>query len=545
MTKYIWLPIIFLLFEINFVLAQKRKDIPPESPTLIIGLVVEDMRYDYLYRFWSNFGEGGFKKLIDEGTLCKNANYNYMLTQTAPGFATIATGCEPQIHGIVSDYWFQRMLDMKTFSVFNEKTKTIGIETDLYPFAPTNLLTSTFSDELKLFNNGRSKVIGISFKPTSAILSAGHIGNAAYWFDDASGKWISSSYYSDSLPTWVNTFNDKKFPDLYKDREWLPSLSLESYRSGALQGNTATIGFSSENKFAKRVSSLVKKNEVYAQLKATPFGNTLTKDFAISAILEENLGKDEYTDYINIGFASTSQISELCGPNSVELEDMYIRLDKELEHFLQFIDAEIGKQNVLIYLTSDHGTSYNPEELIQHNIPAGEFNSDRAIMLLTTYLNAVYDKGKWISAYHNKQIYLNQRLIEDSDLKLNDVQNVVAQFMIQFTGIANAITSSTLEQSHYSEGIFAYMQNSYNQKRSGDVILNLEPGWIEKGEYISSANSANKYDTHVPLIWYGWKIKRSKISRTIKMEDIAPTISNFLNVPFPNGCTGSVISELD
>lgn len=545
MNKYVLHLIIASFFIVNFVSAQKRKDIPPDAPKLVIGLVVEDMRYDYLYRFWNNFGEGGFKKLVDEGTLCKNANYNYLLTQTAPGFATIAAGCEPVVHGVVSDYWYQRMQNLNTFSVFNKKMKTVGIESDIYPYSPAKLLTTTFSDELKLFNNGKSKAIGISFKPESAVLAIGHLGNAAYWFDDATGKWVTSSYYCDSLPTWVNTFNDKKFPDIYKERAWVPILSEEHYKAGTQKGNSNIVGFSSENKFAKRVSELMNKDAAYAKLKATPYGITLTKDFAISAILDEELGKDEFTDYLSIGFASTSRVSELCGPNSVELEDLYIRLDRELEHFLQFIDDQFGKHNVLIYLTSDHGTSYNPEELKKLNIPAGVFNAERAVMLLGTYLNAVYDKGKWVSAYHDKQIYLNQRLIEDSELKLSEVQDVVAQFIIQFTGVANAVTSTTLEQSHFSEGVFAYMQNSYNQKRSGDVIINLEPAWIEKGEYLSTANSANKYDIHVPLIWYGWKIKRSKISRTIYMEDIAPTISNFLDIPFPNGCTGNVITELD
>ncbi len=533
------------IFSSEYTNAQKRKDIPPEKPVLIVGIVIEDMRYDYLYRYWDNFGDGGFKKLVDEGTLCQNAGYNYMLTQTAPGIATIAAGCEPVVHGIVSDRWYQRVQNLNYFSVFDGTYKTVGIDRDVYPYAPTNLLTTTFSDELKLFNNSKSKVIGISFKPQSAILAAGHMGNSAYWFDDVSGNWVTSNYYCDSLPAWVKTFNEKKFPDIYREREWVPMLALENYRVGARLGNSKTVGFSSENKFAKRLSSLVKKNEAYAMLKATPYGNTLTKDFAISAILDEDLGKDEYTDYISIDFSATSAVSQLCGPNSIELEDLYIRLDRDLEHFLQFIDDEFGKRNVLVYLTSDHGTSYNPEELKEQNIPAGEFNSDRAVMLLGTYMNAIYDKGKWISGYHNKQIYLNRTLIEDSNLKLSEVQDVVAQFMIQFTGVANAITATTLDQSHFNEGVFAYMQNSYNQKRSGDVIINLEPGWIEKGDYLSSANSANKYDTHVPLIWYGWKIKRAKISRTILIEDIAPTISNLLNIPFPNGSTGNVITELD
>ncbi|MBI9066194.1 MAG: alkaline phosphatase family protein [Salinivirgaceae bacterium] len=541
--KYLF-PIILLFISFQSI-AQKRKEIPPEAPKLIIGIVVEDMRYDYLYRFWDNFGEGGFRKLIDEGTFCQNANYNYLLTQTAPGFATIAAGCAPEVHGIVSDKWYQRLQNLNSFSVFDDKVKTIGIANDIYPYSPSKLLTTTFTDELKLFNNGKSKVIGISFKPEAAILSTGHLANGAYWFDDVSGNWITSSYYCDSLPFWVNNFNEKRFPDIYIQREWLPMLAMENYRAGTVKGLSKNVGFDSENKFAKKISGFMKKDSEFAILKATPFGITLTKDFAISAILDEQLGMDEYTDFISIGFASTSRVSQSCGPNSIELEDLYIRLDGELEHFLQFIDENFGKHNVLVYLTSDHGTAYNPSELQENKIPSGEFNSERAIMLLGTYLNAVYDKGKWITAYNNKQIYLNHRLIEDSQLKISDVQDVVAQFMIQFSGVANAITGTTMEQTNFQTGVFAKMQNSFNQKRSGDIILNLEPGWIEQGDYLTTANSANKYDTHVPLIWYGWKIKRSKNKETIYMEDIAPTISNFLNIPFPNGSSGKVIEGLD
>ncbi len=534
-----------LLFVTQFSQAQKRKEIPPEAPKLIVGIVIEDMRYDYLYRFWENFGEDGFKKLIGEGTLCKNANYNYLLTQTAPGFATIATGCEPAVHGVVADRWYQRLQNNRTYAVFDEKQHSIGSKNDVYPNSPINLLTTTFTDELKLFNNGRSKVIGVSFKPEAAILSTGHLANAAYWFDDASGNWVSSSYYMDSLPGWVNEFNTKKFPDIYLERDWSPLLAIETYSNGAKLGLSKEVGFSDQNKFAKRISSFVKKELPYSVLKATPYGLTLTKDFAVSAIMHEELGVDDFTDFLSIGFASTARISESCGPNSIELEDLYLRLDAELAHFLQFLDEQFGKHNVLVYLTSDHGTSYNPEDLQAVNIPSGEFNAERAVMLLGTYLNALYDKGKWIAEYHNKQIYLNHRLIEDAKLTISDVQQVVSQFMIQFSGVANAITATTLEQTNFSHGAFAAMQNSFNQKRSGDVVINLEPGWIEKGSYISSANSANNYDTHVPLIWYGWKIKRDRISRSIYMQDIAPTLSNFLNIPFPNGATGSVIEELE
>ncbi|OFX41251.1 MAG: hypothetical protein A2W95_02015 [Bacteroidetes bacterium GWA2_40_14] len=537
--------IFFNAISVSGLFAQKRKEIPPETPKLIVGIVVEDMRYDYLFRFWDNFGEGGFRKLIDEGSLCKNANYDYLLTQTAPGFATIATGCDPSVHGIVSDYWYQRLQNLTAFSVFDEKQKSLGSTKDIYPYSPKNLLTTTFTDEMKIFNNHRSKVVGISMKPEAAILAAGHLADAAYWFDEASGNWISSTYYFDSLPNWVNQFNEKKFSDLYLEREWLPMLAEESYRNGAQRGLASSVGFAGENTFAKKVNAFIKKEAHYGVLKANPYGITLTKDFAVSAIVEDQLGQDEFPDFVSISFSVPSKVGEACGPNSVELEDIYIRLDKELEHLLQFIDEQFGKHNVLMYLTSDHGASYNPEELTKMNIPAGEFNSDRALMLLGTYLNALYDKGKWVIDYNNKQIYLNHQLIEDANLKIPEFQQVVAQFMIQFTGVGNAITATTLEQTNYSTGVFSKLQNSYNQKRSGDVMLNLEPGWIEKGDYLSTANSGNNYDIHVPLIWYGWKIGRQRISRTVYMEDIAPTISNFLNIPFPNGCTGSVIEELE
>lgn len=524
--------------------AQRRKEIPPEVPTLIIGIVVEDMRYDYLNKYWDNFSEGGFKRLVNEGTFCRNANYNYVLTQTAPGYATIATGCEPVVHGVVSDNWYQRLQKKSINAVYDGGERAVGTDGLNYQYSPGNLLTTTFTDELKLFNNGQSKVVGISFGAEGAILPGGHLANAAYWFDDLTGNWVSSTYYMDSLPEWVNTFNNKNLPEIYIEREWQPTLPIEEYRQGAVAGNSKNVGFSQKNKFARRISEFIKKDEKFSILKATPYGLSLTKDFALAAILDEQLGKDEFTDFLSLGFSSTSTVSMACGPNSVELEDIYLQLDKNIEHFLQFIDDNFGKHNVLIYLTSDNGTAYSPERLEKYRIPSGVFNADRAVMLLRTYLNAVYDKGNWITAYHNKQIYLNHLLIEEAGLELEEVQNVVSRFIIQFSGVANATTSSTLEKTNFTEGVFSFMQNSFNQKRSGDIIINLEPGWIEKGNYLTSGNSAHNYDIHVPLIWYGWKIKRSKINQKVQIKDIAPTLCNFLQIPFPNGNTGIIIDDL-
>lgn len=543
LTAYLFsLIIIAIAFPVK---AQKRKSIPTEKPQLIIGIVVEDMRYDYIYRYWENFGEGGFKKLIGEGALCRNANYNYMFTQTSPGLATIATGCEPQIHGIVADNWYLQLQESNIKSVEDSKSNAIGIKAEKYHCSPRNMLTTTFSDEMKLFFNGQSKIIGVSLNPESAILPVGHMANAAYWFDDESGLFVSSSYYMDSLPLWVNVFNNKKFPDLYIEREWTPSLPTEKYRNGAEQGLSRKVGFSNDNAFGKKIGGLLHREKHYSKLKGTPLGNSLTKDFCVSAIIDEQLGQDEFTDFLSISFSATADVSAACGPNSVELEDMYLKLDKDLEHFLQFIDDQLGKNSVLIYLTSDHGTSYSPTMLNQNDIPAGIFNADRAVMLLGTYLNALYDKGKWVSAYHNNQIYLNHSLIESASLNIQDFENKVGDFLLQFSGVANVVSASTLKTVYFTEGTLNKIQNSFNPKRSGDVIFSLEPGWIEqKTGIVSSSNSGYNYDTHVPLIWYGWRIKRARLSQTIKMEDIAPTISNILDVPSPNGTTGKVIEGL-
>ena len=245
-----------------------------------------------------------------------------------------------------------------------------------------------------------------------------------------------------------------------------------------------------------------------------------------------------------VSFSSTDYIGHQFGPASVEIEDTYLRLDKELAHFLEFIDENIGKENTLIFLTSDHGVVNSPKYLSDNGIPAGYFNHRKARNLLQSYLTALYGNGEWIKSYISGQIYINRTLIEDSKLSLSIVQQNIANFMIQFTGVANAVPASYLENGNYTHGVFANIQKGYNQKRSGDVIINLEPGWIQITTSTTNHNSAYQYDAHVPLVWYGWKIKRGTVLREVSISDIAPTISNFLNISFPSGCTGKIIYEL-
>jgi hypothetical protein len=431
--------------------------------------------------------------------------------------------------------------------VGDDKVSTVGGSYESGRFSPANLLASTIGDELKLSDNFRSKVIGIALDNHAAILSAGHSADYAFWYDTESGNWITSSWYADSLPGWVNEFNAKKLPDTYLHRSWETLLPIASYTESWSDTNALEQGFKGRNCFPYDLNSLSlagKKKRNYEVLKSTPFGNVLTADFAIAAIINDSLGKDDYTDMITVGFSATEYIGRMFGANSVEMEDAVLRLDHEIAHFLEFLDEFVGKENTLVIFTADHGLTYPPGYLEANRIPSGEFNHRSAVSLLASYLNIVYGKGNWVRYYYAQQLYLNHELIEDSQISLEEIQDRVARFLVQFEGVSNATTSTTLQTTSFSDGVFRKIQNGFHQKRSGDVIINLAPGWVEKDDPGSSYHSSYLADNHVPLLWYGWRIKRSVISRPVNMIDVAPTISGFLDISRPNASTGAIIQEL-
>jgi predicted AlkP superfamily pyrophosphatase or phosphodiesterase len=538
--RFFLISIIFL--GVHNLQAQKSKIIPPEKPKLIITIVVEQMRYDMINKYWNRFGEDGIKRIIDEGTYCKNAHYNYLFTQSSVGYATIATGTFPSYHGIVADQWYNRVKEEIMFCAEDLKAVPTNYVSKNGSRSPRKLLTTTFADELKMFNTNKSKSIGISLKDYAAIYTAGHKADAAYWFDSKIGNWLSSNYYIDSLPNWVVEFNNKKHADLYLNRTWETKDAIDSYTFSDV--DSYGVGLYGQFQFPYELSKLRKEEKGFELLVKTPFGNTLTTDFAIATMLNENLGRDEFTDFLSISYIATSGIYKLFGPGSVELEDVYLRLDEEIGHILTFIDETYAKEEVLIIFTSDHGSVRVPEFLKENKIPAGYFHYKKALYLLNSYLNLTYGRGEWVKLYHKQQVYLNRILIEKSELDLSDFQQTVADFLIQFAGVANTITASTLQKTQFTDGIFSKMQHSFNQNRSGDILLNLEPGWIEEKSVIESENSAYSYDTHVPLVFYGWKIGRKTINRKIDIIDIAPTISYFLEISQPNGCIGEVIFEI-
>ena len=537
--------VLFVLSGIDIYAQTPR--IPSENPRLIVGIVIEQMRSDYISRFWDKFGEGGFKRLVQEGTWCRNASYNYFHTQTAVGYATIYTGSMPVSHGIVGDEWYDRVSSKVTQAVSDESVKTVGGTFDAGHYSPRNMLGTTIGDEIKLTNFRQSKVFGVSLNPVSAILPAGHTADGAFWYDIENGSWITSSYYMQDLPNWLIDENKKKLADLYLNKTWDTTFPVQHYTSSLTDENPYETGIDGRIVFPYVLPDIARGRSIsgrYQLLKQTPFGNSLTKDMAIALMVNENLGKDEFTDLLAVSFVATEYIGNAFGPLSIEVEDAFLKLDKDLEHFLQFIDEFAGMQNTLIFVTSNHGVALTPAYLADLKVPVGSFNYNSALALLRSYLNALYGSGGWIKGYFGQQLYLNSDLIENSKMKLDDVRNTVALFLVQFTGVSNTITATALLNNQYTEGYRSKMQNNYFPRRSGDVFVNLHPGWVEKSERVTSHNSAYPYDAQVPLIWYGWKVKRDMIMRPIDMTDVAPTISSMMNMMVPNAATGKVIEEL-
>jgi predicted AlkP superfamily pyrophosphatase or phosphodiesterase len=498
-----------------------------QKPKLVVGIVVDQMRYDYIYRFWDDFGNDGFKRLINEGHFFRNAQFGYVPTYTGPGHASIYTGTTPSVHGIIANDWYDKNSeeyiycagdgDMHTVCDCDQKnTDVVSADGKM---SPHHMLTTTFSDELKLFNN-ESKVYGISLKDRGAILPAGHSANGAFWLS-SDGKWITSSFYMDQLPDYIKKINDNNPSETYLKGEW------------AVKG-----------KFSHSLDALLLTGA--KSIKKTPFGNSILKDLAINIINEEELGKEEQTDVITISFSSTDYIGHQYGPHAAEVKDTYIRLDNDIADILNNLDKEIGAKNVVLFITADHGVVSEPQELLERNIPAGYFDGSVMKTELSTHLIANYGEGEWIKNYSNNQLFLNQKLISERNINLQEIERKCANFFLKYEWVKNTYTATQINENEYNNSFHSLIQRGYNQKRSGDVIVSLQTGWLssywENGG--TTHGSSYSYDTHVPLIFWGGKIPQGQTDRKVNIRDIAPTISTILGTAYPNGCTGNPLPEV-
>ena len=539
----------YLLIIVRLNLSSQTAYIPPEKPKLIVGIVVEQMRYDQLEKFKDRFAENGIRRMLNEGTSFRNASYEYMLTQSAPGHATISTGAEPAINGITSDYWYVPLKNELIYCTQDNQVDPVGGSYESGLHSPVNLLSSSFSDELLMATNNKAKVFSIGIRESSAILSAGHSANGVYWYDDKSGTWMSSTWYMDSLKTWVRDFNALMLSEGYLSNQWTLLKDRSAYSDCLPDSSSFETGFNKKNYFPydlKKLSTtgLLNSKRDYSLLKETPFGNTFTSDFAIRLIREEKLGKDDITDFISICYGSTDNIGHRFGPSSVETGDAILRLDRDIGRLLNYLNDSIGKRNVLVYFTSAHGVSEIPSVLEKNRIPSGYFRQTQAIQLLKSYLNAIYGQGDWVKGYSEKQIFLNRTLIEDAKIPLEEVQKRVSRFMVQFTGIASAYPFTAFEANDFGNGHLKRIVNSFTPQRSGDVIITLNPGWVERNDYVTDHNSPYEYDSHVPLIWYGWTVNRASVTRKVNLCDLAATLSSLCKIPYPNASSGDPLLEL-
>ncbi|MDR3328592.1 MAG: alkaline phosphatase family protein [Prevotellaceae bacterium] len=538
--RSIKLLLLFLCLHGGFLFAQKR--LPGSKPKLIVQVVVGQMRSDYLLRFERNLSSEGFRILLDEGAFCQNARYSYMLTQTVPGLATIATGAQPAQHGLPSGCWYDRAQGDMQEACGDPQQALLESSNEQLKKSPRHLIASTFSDELKLISQ-RSKVLGVALEPEEAILPAGHGSDAAYWFDDMSGRFVSSAYYMEQLPEWLREFNAKQFTETYLHRSWETLLPAAKYTccDTARQSSVAA-----DMPLTLMPAELPKKSgrPNYGRLRETPYGDNLVKDLAISAIVSEGLGEDEETDMVAIYFGAMRNVGNAHGALSVELEDAFYRTDENIRHLIEFLNRHVGKENLLLVLTSDHGVNLPQQQLDKAKVPHGTFDYNKALVLLRSYLDIVYGKGSWVKSFTQKQIFLNHTLIEDASLRLRDVQDCAAGLMLQFSGVAHVATSHALGEATFADGAMRAMQNSFFPKRSGDIMLNLEPGWTEEADNLLPAGSAYTYDARVPLAFYGWRIKRKTIASPVDMADVAPTLSTLLGIPMPNAASGKAIAEI-
>ena len=540
----------FFLLVIGFVVRVSKERVTEgykinENPKLVVGIVVDQMKHQYLTKYWAHYSDRGFKKLIKNGFIAKSNHYGYAQTSTGPGHTTVATGTYPSVHGIIGNNWFDKKLNKSIYCVDDNSYFSVGSESDEGKKSPVNMLTTTLADENRIATNFRGKTIGVAIKDRGAILSSGHTANAAYWFEGGEkGSFITSSYYVDSLPSWVKEFNTSRVIDKYL-KTWNTYYDISTYNESGPDDNNYESNFRGEEKPVFPHDFKIKSDKTgksyYGAVASTPFGNSLVADFAIEAVENEKLGLDNNTDFLLIDFSSTDYVGHQFGVNSKEVQDTYIRLDKEIERLLDYFDNKVGAENYTLFLTADHGATYVPGFLKDNKIPVNYFNSYKWKKHIENFVLELFKTKKIIVGNSNNQIFLNHKLIEKKNLNFDEVQSKIMKIMHSFPGIGNVYSSQEISNSN-NDYYKTLIRNGFNKNLSGDIVYTLMPSWTypRKG---STHGSRFDHDTHVPLIFYGNGIKKGSISRRTDVIDIAPTIATVLGINSPIASTGQVIHE--
>lgn len=521
--------------------AQQSNAAAIERPKLVVGIVVDQMRWDYLYRYQKRYTDGGFKRLLGEGFSCENTMISYVPSVTAIGHTCIYTGSVPSIHGIAGNNFVKD--GKKVYCTDDDSIKPVGTTSGAALMSPRNLWVSTIGDEMKIASNGRAKVVGVALKDRASILPAGHNPNGAFWFDDQTGCFITSSYYMDRLPKWVEAFNDKRLPEQYLSQKWNTLYPKNTYTESTTDENEYENGIREGVKatLPLNLPELYKKYG-YGIIRNTPFGNSLTLDMAKAAIDGEQLGADDETDLLAVSCSSTDYIGHQVGTHAIETEDTYLRLDKAIADFLTYLDSKVGKGNYLVFLSADHGAMNNAAFLQDRRIPAGSWDASATAKKLNHVLAKEYPEASDIvKTVMNYQVFFNRDEIKSKQLDFDNIKQTVVNVLKEDPSVLYACDMAKASTESIPEEVKSRIINGYNRERSGDVVIILKPNFYAHGMKGTDHGAWNSYDTHIPLVFMGWGIKHGATTKQTFMTDIAPTIAAMLHVQAPNGCVGKAI----
>ena len=525
--------------------AQKNK--PASSlprPKLVVGIMVDQMRWDFLYRYYDRYESGGFKRMLNEGFSAENTHIDYTTTVTGIGHTTVYTGSVPALHGIAGNEFINQATGKVMYCAGDTTVQTVGSTSKAGQMSPRNLLTTTVTDELKLATNFRSKVIGIALKDRGGILPAGHSANAAYWFDDASGGWISSTYYMQDLPSWVKKMNARKLPEQYLKQDWKTLYPENTYLQSSPDDNRYEGKYSgaTTSTLPLNTSELMKKG--VGIIRSTPYGNSITLEMAKAAIENENMGEGDVTDFLAVSFSSPDYIGHQLGPNSMEIEDVYLRLDRDMADLLSFLDKKLGKGNYTTFLTADHGVAHNPNFLTDHKIPAGSWPTSQVLKSLNTELEAEFKVAKLVLSLGSYQVSLNNQLIASEKLNEGDIRRFIVNYLKEQPGVAYAVDIDQVQTAAIPAILRDKIVKAYNRERSGVIQIILKPGYYSGYSATGATHGSwNPYDSHIPLVFMGWGIKPGKTYAHRGMTDIAATVAALLKIQMPNGSIGEPIGE--
>lgn len=543
--------IILLLLSVPTICkAQERTWQQP--PRLVVGIVVDQLRTDYIYRYWHNFGEGGFKRLVNEGAFLRDAHFNYMPTYTGPGHASIYTGATPAHHGIVGNDMYVRATGANLYCAQDDAVQGVGGEGNVGQRSPRNMLSTSIADEMERRFGGLSKTIGISWKDRGAILPIGRTGDAAYWFAaGTNGHFISSTWYMQELPKWLQDFNAQGHAQKLLRSNWDLLLPRERYQQVLPDDNPYEIPLpgAASATLPQDLQALYEAGGGQTGLLGyLPGSNTMLTDLAIAAMEGEDMGTDDIPDLLAVSYSAPDILGHRMGPRALEVEDMYLRLDLELARLFKALDERAGKGRYVVFLTADHGAVDVPEYLKDLRGSAGYADLQAIRNRLDSALVARFGQGKWVMHEINEQFFLNDALIATSKLDPATVQRAAAEVLRREPIVAEVFTATDLVGADHAGLIRSHVQRGFMAHRSGDVCVVLRPGHFDPGTYANKRGTTHgspwNYDTHVPIIFMGTGIRKGEVLRRTHITDIAPTIAAIVGTSLPDAATGAIVTEV-